>query len=81
MLWCWRPPEVCLLKVLAERLELPALRLRPSLTKLYRKKISGLAAALSGPAARLQAIEALCGLISGIGLIPDSLRGGGMLLC
>jgi len=48
--------KVCLLEAFAESPELPALRLHPSLTKLYREKISGLAAALSGPAARLQAI-------------------------
>lgn len=48
-----------LLDDLIENPEPPALRLHPSLTDLYREKIADLAAALSDPAVRLQAIEAL----------------------
>lgn len=52
------PPKVCLLEDLGESSSPSALRLHLSFTDFYYEKISGLAAALAGPAARLQAIEA-----------------------
>ncbi|WP_229582893.1 recombinase family protein [Paracoccus sp. S-4012] len=66
-----------LLDELAENPEPPALRLHPSLTELYREKITDLAAALSDPAVKLQAIETLRSLISEIRMIPDALAPGG----
>jgi len=46
------------------------LRMHPSLTELYRQKIGDLAAALSNPAVRVEAAEAMRGLISEIRLNP-----------
>ncbi|PZX46010.1 hypothetical protein LX76_04711, partial [Cereibacter changlensis] len=52
--------------------EPPALRLHPSLTDLYRKKIADLAAALSDPSVKLEAASALRGLVSEVRMIPDA---------
>lgn len=47
------------------------------MTEVYRAKIADLAAALSDPSVKLEATEALRGLISGIRMIPDAEAPGG----
>ena len=57
---------------LAEAPEPRVLRMHPSLADLYRQKIGDLANALSDPAVRVQAAEAMRALISRIRMIPDA---------
>ena len=57
---------------LADTPEPPALRLHPRLTDCYTQKISNLSAALSDPSVKLEATEALRGLVSEIRMIPDA---------
>lgn len=52
-------------------------RIYAAVTELYRERISNLAAALSDPAVRLQAVEALRGLISELRMIPEQSAPGG----
>ena len=54
----------------AEEPEPAIIRMHPSLTTLYRQKIGHLANALSDPTVRVQAAEAMRGLISEIRMIP-----------
>ena len=58
--------------VLEQSPEPPALRLHPSLSDLYRTKIRNLASALQDPGLKMEATEALRGLISEIRLVPNS---------
>ena len=48
------------------------LRLHPSLSDLYRSKIRNLASALQEPGLKMEATEALRGLISEVRMIPDA---------
>ncbi len=50
--------------------EPPALRLHPSLSDLYRSKIRNLSSALQDPDLKMEATEALRGLISEIRMMP-----------
>ena len=52
--------------------EPPALRLHPSLSDLYRTKIRNLSSALQDPGLKMEATEALRGLISEVRMIPDA---------
>ena len=54
----------------AEAPEPAVLRMHPSLGDLYRQKITDLVNALSDPAVRVQAAEAMCSLISEILMVP-----------
>ncbi|WP_116087220.1 recombinase family protein [Tropicimonas sp. IMCC34011] len=54
----------------AEAPEPPVLRMHPSLGDLYRQKIDDLVNALSDPAVRVQAAEAMRSLISEIRMVP-----------
>jgi site-specific DNA recombinase len=56
---------------LAQSPEPPALRLHPSLSEVYRRKIFDLSSALQDPGLKAEATEALRGLVSEIRLIPD----------
>ncbi|EEX13003.1 recombinase [Citreicella sp. SE45] len=56
----------------AEAPEPTVLRMNPSLGDLYRQKIGDLATALSDPAVRVQAAEAMRALISGIRMMPTA---------
>ena len=56
---------------LAQSPEPPALRLHPSLSEVYRTKIRNLAAALQDPGLKMEATEALRGLISEVRMVPD----------
>ncbi|ETX10766.1 recombinase, partial [Roseivivax halodurans JCM 10272] len=56
----------------AETPEPAVLRMHPGLTDLYRQKVRNLAHALSDPAVRVQAAEAMRALISEIRMIPDA---------
>ena len=51
--------------------EPPALRLHPSLSDLYRSKIRNLSSALQDPGLKMEATEALRGLISEVRMMPD----------
>tara|TARA_R110000850_G_scaffold113041_4_gene227553 strand:+ start:2002 stop:3648 length:1647 start_codon:yes stop_codon:yes gene_type:complete len=55
---------------LEESPEPPALRLHPSLSDLYRSKIRNLSSALQDPDLKMEATEALRGLISEIRMLP-----------
>nr|WP_154338347.1 recombinase family protein [Paracoccus sp. S-4012] len=66
-----------LTRALEEAPEPPALRLHPSLSELYRERIEDLAASLQDPGLRLEASEALRGLISEIRMLPDEDEPGG----
>jgi len=48
------------------------LRLHPSLSDLYRTKIRNLSSALQDPDLKMEATEALRGLISEIRMVPDA---------
>ena len=52
--------------------EPPALRLHPSLSDLYRTKIRNLASALQDPSLKMEATEALRGLVSEVRMVPDA---------
>ena len=54
----------------AEAPEPTVLRMHPSLGDLYRQKIGDLVTALSAPAVRIPAAEAMRALISGIRMVP-----------
>ncbi len=69
--------KASLATTLAETPEPPALRLHPRLTDLYREKIDNLVSALSDPSVKLDATEALRGLVSEIRMIPDADAPGG----
>ncbi|WP_298860686.1 zinc ribbon domain-containing protein [uncultured Sulfitobacter sp.] len=56
---------------LSQSPEPPAFRLPPSLTDLYQFKIRKPSSALRNPAIKIEATEALCGLVSEIGMIPN----------
>ena len=64
--------KLTLNRFLEESPEPPALRLHPSLSDLYRSKIGNLSSALQDPALKMEATEALRGLISEIRLMPDA---------
>ncbi|MEM5476298.1 hypothetical protein [Pacificibacter sp. AS14] len=51
--------------------EPPTLRLHPSLSHVYQRKIRNLSFALQDPALKTEATEALRGLISAIKMLPD----------
>ena len=51
--------------------EPPALRLHPSLSALYRRKVRNLAADLQDVGLKMAATEALRGLVSEIRMVPD----------
>lgn len=55
---------------LEESPEPPALRLHPSLSNLYRSKIRNLSSALQDPDLKMEATEALRGLISEVRMVP-----------
>ncbi|WP_322890705.1 recombinase family protein [Yoonia sp. 76] len=57
--------------IIDESPEPPALRLHPSLSNLYRTKIRNLASALQDPTLKMEATEALRGLVSEIRMVPD----------
>ena len=57
---------------LAESPKPPALRLHPSLSDLYRSKIRNLSSALQDPGLKMEATEALRGLVSEIRMVPDA---------
>lgn len=61
-----------LTRFLETTLEPPALRLHPSLLDLYRTKIRNLASALQDLTLKMEATEALRGLISKVVMIPDA---------
>nr|WP_240794049.1 recombinase zinc beta ribbon domain-containing protein [Pseudorhodobacter turbinis] len=61
-----------LTKLLEESPEPPALRLHPSLSDLYRSKIRNLSSALQDPGLKMEATEALRGLISEVRMMPDA---------
>ncbi len=60
-----------LMNFLEQSPEPPALRLHPSLSDLYRSKIRNLSSALQDPDLKMEATEALRGLISEIRMVPD----------
>jgi hypothetical protein len=64
--------KVTLTCFLAESPEPPALRLHPSLSDLYRTKIRNLSSALQDPGLKMEATEALRGLVSEIRMVPDA---------
>ncbi|MBU2935166.1 MULTISPECIES: recombinase family protein [Pacificibacter] len=51
--------------------EPPTLRLHPSLSQAYQRKIRNLSSALQDPALKTEATEALRGLVSAIRMLPD----------
>ena len=50
----------------------PVIRLHPNVAGLYRQKVEGLEAALSDPAIRTEAIDALSAMIEAVVLTPDA---------
>lgn len=69
--------KVELTAILADQPELPALRLHPRLSDLYREKIADLSAALNQPELKPQATELLRGLISEVRMVPEPDAPGG----
>ena len=69
--------KVSLSAGLEETPEPPAFRLHPRLTDLYREKIAGLSSALSDPSVKVEATEALRGLMLEIRMISDTQARGG----
>ncbi len=69
--------KAALQRALEESLEPPALRLHPSLSDLYRTKIRNLSSALQDPGLKMEATEALRGLVSEIRMAPDAAASNG----